>query len=93
MRVYPRREPHKSWKRCCDSSGCTSGADDITGAAARADAHDCFSPAVPCAIDYFAAVTFERWVGEVRVAVDEPLDTPSLRGHFLSIQSNTGLAM
>ena len=87
------RVPDVAWIGSRYSSGGTSGAEDIPGAAAGTDAHDGVGSAVPCAIDYLAAVTGERFVCDVRVTVDEPFDIPSFRGHFLSIQRSTGPAM
>lgn len=69
-----------------------SGAEDIPGAAAGADADDRFGSAFARALDYVAAVAVERLVGEVRVAVDEPFDIPVFLGHFLSIHSSVGPA-
>ena len=91
--MYAGGEPDEPRIVRRDSCRCTSGAEDIEGAAAGTDAHNGFGSAIPCASYYLAAVTVERRVCEVRVAVDEPFDTPSFRGHFLSIQSSTGLAM
>ena len=48
-----------------------SGAEDIPGAAAGADADDCSCSALTRPPDYIAAVALERGVCEVRVAVDE----------------------
>ena len=93
VRMDAGREPHEAGVRGCNCGRCTSGAEDIPGAASGTDAHNGFGPAIPCAIDYLAAVAVERRVGEVRVAVDEPFDIPSFRGHFLSIQRSTGAAM
>ena len=93
MRMNSRREPDKPRIRFRDALRCTSGAEDIPGAAARTDAHNGFGPAVPCAIDYLAAVAVERRVGDVRVTVDEPFDIPAFLGHFRSIQRSTGPAM
>lgn len=95
--MHSGRKPHETGKCSGHGHGCMSGAEDIPSAAAGSDADDRISPVVPCPFDYLAAVAVERLVGEVRVAVDEPFDEPfdipSFRGHFLSIQSNTGLAM
>jgi hypothetical protein len=93
MRMYSRSKPHESLIFARHIPGHASGAEDILGAAARADTDYRCGSGIPCASDYLAAVACERFVAEVRVAVDEPFDTPSLRGHFLSIQSSTGLAM
>ena len=93
MWMHSRGEPDKAGIFVRDHHRCTSGAEDIPGAASGADADDRRGSRVPCASDYLAAVAGERFVAEVRVAVDVPLEAPSLRGHFLSIQSSTGLAM
>jgi hypothetical protein len=93
MRMHSCRKPYEARILVCHNPGCASGAEDIPGAASRADADYPCGSGIPCAIDYLAAVAVERFVAEVRVAVDEPLETPSLRGHLVSIQSNTGLAM
>ncbi len=93
MRMDASGKPDEAWIRSGDSRRCTSGAEDIPGAAAGPDAHNCIGPAVPCAGYYLAAVAVERGVAEVRVTVDEPFDIPSFRGHFLSIQSKTGPAI
>ena len=61
---------------------CASGAEDIPGAAAGADADDRFGPAVSRPLDYIAAVAVERFVGEVRVAVDERCVTEVFFGHL-----------
>jgi hypothetical protein len=92
MRMNSSCEPHEARVLVGDNHRCASGAEDIPGAASGADTDNRCGSRIPCAIDYLAAVACERFVGEVRVAVDEPLETPSFRGHFLSIQSNTGLA-
>ncbi len=92
MRMNAGRKPHEPRILSRDSPGRTSGAEGIPGAASGADADDGCGSRAPCAIDYLAAVTGERLVGEVRVAVDEPFDIPSFRGHLRSIQSSTGLA-
>lgn len=93
VRMDASREPDEARIFCCDGCRCTSGAEDIPGAAAGTDAHNGVGPAVPCASNYLAAVTGERFVCEVRVTVDEPFDIPSFRGHCLSIQRRTGPAM
>lgn len=93
MRMDASGEPDEALVRPCNSRRCTSGAEDIPGAAAGTDAHNGFGPAFTCASYYFAAVTVEGRVREVRVTVDEPFDIPSFRGHFVSIQSSTGDAM
>ena len=85
-------EPDESGILSSDHRRCTSGAEDIPGAAAGTDAHNGFGSRVPCAINYLAAVTGERFVCEVRVTVDEPFDIPSFSGHCLSIQRSTGPA-
>lgn len=86
-------EPDKTGICGGDSLGCASGAEDIPGAAAGADADYRFGPIRSCAIDYVAAVAVERLVGEVRVAVDVPFEIPIFLGHFLSIHRSVGPAM
>lgn len=62
---------------------CASGAEDIPGAAAGADAYDRFGSTLTRPQDYIAAVAVERFVCEVRVAVDERCATDDFFGHFL----------
>ena len=92
VRMDASGEPDEAPVRRGDGRRCTSGAEDIPGAAAGTDAHNGVGSAVSCAIYYLAAVTGERFVCEVRVTVDVPFDIPSFRGHCLSIQRRTGPA-
>ena len=66
-----------------DSLRRASGAEDVPGAAAGADADYCFGSVLLRAANYIAAVAVERLVCEVRVAVDERCDTDVFFGHFL----------
>jgi hypothetical protein len=93
MRMHARREPDEARTPGRDAGRRASGAEDIPGAAARADADDGLGSVFLGALDYRAAVTVERRVGEVRVAVDVPLAIPVFLGHFLSIQRSVGPAM
>jgi hypothetical protein len=93
MRMNACRVPDEARVRLGHGPGCTSGAEDVLGAASRADAYDCFGPILFRALDYRVAVAVERRVGEVRVAVDVPLDSPVFLGHFLSIHRSVGPAM
>ena len=83
MRVHARRVPDESWILARDVPRRASGAEDIPGAAAGADADDRFGPALTCALDYVDAVAVERRVCEVRVGVDEWRATDVCFGHFL----------
>jgi hypothetical protein len=83
MRVNARGVPHIPGIVAGDIPRRESGAEDILGAAARADADDRLGPALTCALDYVAAVAVERRVCEVRVGVDEWRDTDVCFGHFL----------
>jgi hypothetical protein len=93
VRVHTSGIPDEPRIRIGDVPRCASGAEDIPGAAPRADADDRLGSILSCARDYVPAVTVERRVGEVRVAVDEPFDIPVFLGHFLSIQSSVGPAI
>lgn len=93
VRMYAGGAPHKAGIRGCYERRSASGAEDILGAASRADADNRFGSAVLRALDYRVAVAVERLVGEVRVTVDVPLDIPIFLGHFLSIQRRVGPAM
>ena len=93
VRMHPCSAPDKSAICCCDERRCASGAEDILGAASRADADNRFGSVFLRALDYRVAVAVERLVGEVRVTVDEPLDIPIFLGHFLSIQRRVGPAI
>ena len=93
MRMNPHRMPDESAVCGRDSLGCTSGAEDIFGAASRADAYYCLGSVVFRALNYRVAVAVERRVCEVRVAVDVPFDIPIFLGHCLSIQRSVGPAM
>ena len=93
VRMNAGCEPHEAGVAHCDVPRCTSGAEDIPGAAPGADAYDGIGTTLLCSLDYRVAVAVERRVGEVRVGVDVPFDIPALLGHFLSIQSSVGLAM
>jgi len=93
MRMHACGAPYIPRILTRDSRRCTSGAEDIPGAASRADADYRFGSAFLRALNYRVAVAGERLVGEVRVAVDEPLDIPIFLGHFLSIQRRVGPAM
>ena len=62
--------------------GRTSGAEDVPSAASRADADNRFGTAYPGVLDYIAAVAGERFVCEVRVAVDERCATEVFFGHL-----------
>lgn len=83
MRVHARGVPHKSGIVASDDPRRASGAEDIPGAAAGADADDRLGSALTCALDYVEAVAVERRVCEVRVGVDEWRDTDVCFGHFL----------
>lgn len=73
--------------------GCVArGGENIRFTAARADANNRPGTGEACPLDYLVAVAGERWVGEVRVAVDEVWNAVVLRGHLRSIQRSTGLA-
>ena len=93
MRMNAGRVPDEAFIRFSKRPGCASGAEDVLGAAARADAYDCLGSVVFRALDYRVAVAVERRVGEVRVAVDVPFDIPVFLGHCLSIQRSVGPAM
>ena len=93
VRVNSSRVKDESEVTGGDGCGCASGAEDIPGAAARADADYCLGSIVTCSCDYRAAVAVERRVGEVRVAVDVPREIPIFLGHCLSIQRSVGPAM
>lgn len=93
VRMDSRRKPYDSPMGGRDVPRCASGAEDIPGAAAGADADNRFGSTFLRPPDYVAAVAVERRVGEVRVAVNVPFDVAVFLGHFLSIQSSTGLAM
>ena len=86
-------EPDKTGICGGDSLGCASGAEDIPGAAPRADADDRSGSRFLRVLNYVAAVAVERRVCEVRVAVDVPFEIPVFLGHFLSIQRSVGPAM
>ena len=83
MRVDARCIPYESGIVAGDIPRRASGAEDIPGAAAGADADDRFGPALTCALDYVEAVAVERRVCEVRVGVDEWRATDVCFGHFL----------
>jgi len=93
MRMYTRSAPYISRILSRDDRRCASGAEDIPGAASRADADYSLGSAFLRALNYRVAVAGERLVCEVRVGVDEPLDIPIFLGHFLSIQRRVGPAM
>ena len=93
MRMNAGRVPDEAFIRFSKRPGCASGAEDVLGAAARADAYDCLGSILFRALDYRVAVAVERRVGEVRVAVDVPFDIPVFLGHCLSIQRSVGPAM
>jgi hypothetical protein len=95
MRMDSGREPYESGILDSNTLGRASGAEDIPGAAARADADDCFGTTRFRALNYVDAVAVERRVCEVRVAVDEPepFETSIFLGHFLSIHRSVGPAM
>ena len=93
MGMHTSGAPHVAGILTCDDGRCASGAEDIPGAASRADADYRFGSAFLRALNYRVAVAGERLVGEVCVAVDEPLDIPIFLGHFLSIQRRVGPAM
>lgn len=78
-----RRIPHEALVRGGDLTRRASGAEDIPGAAAGADADDGNGPALYSSVDYVAAVAVERRIGEVRVAVDEPFKPLGFLGHLL----------
>ena len=75
--------PHEPAVFPCDIPRRASGAEDIPGAAAGADADDRLGSALPRPLYYVAAVAVERRVCEVRVAVDEWRATDVCFGHFL----------
>lgn len=83
MRVNAGGVPHQSGIVAGDVPRRASGAEDIPGAAAGADADDRFGPALTCARYYVEAVAVERRVCEVRVGVDEWRATDVCFGHFL----------
>ena len=91
--MHAGREPHVTRVFACNGRRRASGAEDIPGAAAGADADDRCGSALLRALNYLAAVAVERRVGEVRVTVDVPLETEVFLGHFLSIQRSVGPAM
>lgn len=95
VRMHSRGEPYEPGILERDTLGRASGAEDIPGAAPRADADDCFGTTCFGALNYVEAVAVERRVCEVRVAVDEPepFETPIFLGHFLSIHRSVGPAM
>jgi hypothetical protein len=95
MRMHSGREPYEPGVLERDTLGRASGAEDIPGAAPRADADDCSGTTRFRALNYVDAVAVERRVCEVRVAVDEPepFETPIFLGHFLSIHRSVGPAM
>ena len=93
MWMHTGRAPDESRVRQRNVTRCTSGAEDIPGAAAGADADNCFGSIFSCPLNYRVAVAAERLVCEVGVTVDEPLDIPIFLGHFLSIQRRVGPAM
>ena len=87
------RIPYISLVLARDDGRRASGAEDIPGAAPRADADDRSGSRFLRALNYVAAVAVERRVCEVRVAVDVPFEIPVFLGHFLSIQRSVGPAM
>ena len=83
VRMDSRGVPDESWIGAGHFPRCASGAEDIPGAAAGADADDRFGSTFTRPPDYIAAVAVERFVCEVRVAVDERCATDDFFGHFL----------
>ena len=85
--------PDEARVRFGDCPRRASGAEDVLGAASRADADDGLGSVLFRALDYRVAVAVERRVGEVRVAVDVPFDIPVFLGHLRSIHRSVGPAM
>ena len=83
VRMNSGRIPYEGGVKGGEAPRRASGAEDIPGAAAGADADDCLGTALLSPPDYIAAVARERGVCEVRVAVDERCDTDVFFGHFL----------
>ena len=77
-----------------NESGIRGGdvARDLRGRERFTNANDGSGARVAGARDYVVAVTVERRVREVGVAVDEEGRVPVLRGHLRSIQRRTGAA-
>src|SRR5687768_3839377 len=92
MRMYTGCMPDEPGVRFGDYPRGASGAEDIPGAASRADAYDRLGTSLASASYYVAAVAVERRVGEVRVAVGERRAIEVFLGHFFSIQIRIGAA-
>ena len=82
MRMNTGRIPYEARVPQRDGLRRASGAEDVPGAASGADADDRLGPTLSRAADYVAAVAVERFVCEVRVAVDERCATDDFFGHF-----------
>lgn len=62
VRMHPRRVPQEAAVAACQRPAGASGAEDVPGAAAGADADDRVGTALPRALYYVAAVAAERLV-------------------------------